>query len=305
MLFMRYKSKFAAKFDKGSYCYLCFPKKRKNAVLYEVNMTGKQRVTDMYTLDREGYNNYLLCYTLAGKGKMSYGGREFTLEPKDLAFIDCANRHQVEVGSGGDWEFVFLHFSGLGASYLYDCFTELTGNKFEGYDGKVLLEKTAELHTLLSAQPKVDCGDGGYSVNLDDDGVLCATAELVYSVMVDIVKKLAAIPGELPHRMKTAIDFIHENFTHKITLEDCAKKVYLSKYHFERMFIRYTGKTFFEYVTHLRFERARLLLDSTAKSLMDIATEIGYADIQPLNKLFKKNFGVTPTVYRKTRDNYK
>lgn len=302
---MRYKSTFAAKFDKGSYCYLCFPKKRKNAILYEVNMTGKQRVTDMYTLDREGYNNYLLCYTLAGRGKMRYGGREFSLEPKDLAFIDCANRHQVEVGSDGGWEFVFLHFSGLGASYLYDSFTELTGNKYENYDSKVLLDKTAALHALLAEQPKTDCGGDTFSINIDDDGVLCATAELAYAVMVDIVKKLAQLPSDLPNDLKNALEFIRENFAHKITLEETAKKVFLSKYHFERMFEKYTGKTFYAYVTQLRFERARLLLDSTAKSPMDIATEIGYADVQPLNRLFMQNFGVTPTVYRKERNHYK
>ena len=67
----------------------------------------------------------------------------------------------------------------------------------------------------------------------------------------------------------------------------------------------YTGKTFYGYVTHLRFERARLFLDSTPKSLQDIENEIGYADVQPLNKLFKRNFGITPAEYRREKNNYR
>lgn len=258
-----------------------------------------------YVLERGGYNNYLLNYTLSGKGKMTYRGRERTLCAGDLTFIDCADVHRFEQVENSGWEFVFLHVSGLGVSYLYDTFTDVTGNIYEKYDGKAFLKKIIELHGFLSRQNVESDETGGMRIYMDDDGVCCAAAELVYSILTDIVVKLSGLPADLTHNLKTAIDYIHANFTGKLTLEDVAKKVFLSKYHFERMFIKYTGKTFYGYVTQLRFERARLLLDSTTKSLQDIANEIGYADVQPLNKLFKRNFGITPAEYRREKNNYR
>lgn len=301
---MKYKARYYAKFETQSFCYMCYPKKNKNGVLYELNMTGYQKVVDAYSLERSGYNNYLLNYTLSGTGAMKYCGREYTLKAGDLTFINCAEPHSFE-SVGGGWEFVFLHVSGPGVTYLYDAFEDATGNVYENYDGKAFLDRMSKLHALLAAQNKTRAGADVYSINTDDDSTLCDIAELVYGMLTDTVRKLAALPGDCPHRLKTALDYIHEHFTENVTLDAAAKVAYLSKYHFERMFRRYTGKTFYGYVTQLRFERARWLLDTTTKSLSDIAAEIGYSDIQPLNKLFKKNFGVTPTAYRKERDNYK
>ena len=64
------------------------------------------------------------------------------------------------------------------------------------------------------------------------------------------------------------------------------------------------GVTVNNYIRELRFEKARRLLESTDMKLIDVAIEVGYSDIQALNKLFKKNLGVTPTEYRKDKNHY-
>ncbi len=278
-------------------------KKRVNAILYELDMTGYQKVEGEYRLERGGYNNYLINYTMSGSGKMTYGGREYALLPGCLTFINCADEHKFEQTSG-EWEFVFLHVTGPGMAYLYDEFIYATGNVYENYDGKVILDRLSKIHSMLSGYEKTVLPEPfTYEINSVDKTAACDIAENVYCILTDMLRKTNSLPSDLPHNLKVAIDYIHENFTKKITLEQVARSVYLSKYHFERMFVKYTGKTFYEYVTQLRFERARLLLESTQKSLPDIAAEIGYADIQPLVKLFKTNCGVTPAEYRKRLSN--
>ncbi|MNG03087.1 HTH-type transcriptional activator Btr [compost metagenome] len=64
------------------------------------------------------------------------------------------------------------------------------------------------------------------------------------------------------------------------------------------MFKQHTGRTFVEYVTHVRLERAKELLGHTAMKSFEIAYEVGYADPHYFSGAFKKHTGVTPTDYR-------
>lgn len=63
---MKYSVNLKAKFSEEPVCYLCYPKKDKNAVLYEVNMTGIEKATSEFRLTRQGYHTFLLSYTLRG-----------------------------------------------------------------------------------------------------------------------------------------------------------------------------------------------------------------------------------------------
>ena len=59
--------------------------------------------------------------------------------------------------------------------------------------------------------------------------------------------------------------------------------------------------TVYQYIKDLRFKKAKWLLETTQKKLIDIALEVGYSDIQALNKMFKSQLGITPTEYRKEK----
>ena len=80
--------------------------------------------------------------------------------------------------------------------------------------------------------------------------------------------------------------------------------MYLSKYHFERVFVQNMGMTVYRYIGDLRLNRAMWLLKTTEATIADIAAEVGYSDAQALTKLFKKNLGTTPAKYRKNGDPY-
>lgn len=300
---MRYRARFKAGFAEESFCYFCYPLKTKNAVLYEVNMTGHEKITDRYSMEREGYYNYLLNFTLSGRGRMIYRNREYDLKAGDLLFIDCAEKHAFTSAEGGGWEFVYVHVNGLGLKYLYDAFTMKTGNIFYGYNGKAFLSGISQLHALLDKLPK-EKYENSFHIHLDD-AACCDTAQIVYELITDVARKISGVSSEKPYAITLALEYIRKNFFRDLTLDEIAQAAYLSKYHFERLFTEHMGVTVHAYVTELRFQRAMWLLETTNMPVADVAAEVGYSDGQALVKLFKKNFGITPNAYRKEKYHYR
>ena len=96
----------------------------------------------------------------------------------------------------------------------------------------------------------------------------------------------------------TAKRFIDSNFHKDITLEDVAREVNLSTYYFSKLFKAEVGENFIDYLTHVRLDRAKELLENKSLSIKEICFTIGYADPNYFSRNFKKIVGVTPTEYR-------
>lgn len=83
-----------------------------------------------------------------------------------------------------------------------------------------------------------------------------------------------------------------------MSLHLAAAHVGLSPAHFSTVFSQKMGRTFIEYLTRLRMERAKELLSNTDMKLAAIALEIGYNEPNYFSYAFKKNEGVTPKEFR-------
>lgn len=60
-----------------------------------------------------------------------------------------------------------------------------------------------------------------------------------------------------------------------------------------------TGRTFVEYLNQIRLQTAAELLRSTDLTVSNIASQVGISDTPYFCRLFKKNFGFTPSEFRK------
>ena len=98
-----------------------------------------------------------------------------------------------------------------------------------------------------------------------------------------------------------ATAYIKENLAEKLTLEDAAEHVSLSKSYFCRILKDELGYTFTEYVNHLRVERAKLYLRDSTMSIADIAYAVGFDDQSYFTRIFKKLTNVSPGQYRKSK----
>jgi len=99
-----------------------------------------------------------------------------------------------------------------------------------------------------------------------------------------------------------ALQILHNNPEAAWTLEKVATEIGMSRAAFARKFKNLVGQPMFEYLTRLRVQRAKELLNETRLPLYEVANRVGYESDLAFTKTFKKHVGITPTRYRKSAD---
>ena len=94
-------------------------------------------------------------------------------------------------------------------------------------------------------------------------------------------------------------EFIRTNYKKKIKLIDISKAIYLSPFYLSHIFKQETGSTLLEYLTKVRIEEAKRLLENTSWNTTRISFEVGYSDQSYFCKVFKKSEGLAPSDYKK------
>lgn len=100
-----------------------------------------------------------------------------------------------------------------------------------------------------------------------------------------------------------ATEYIKQNYTAKLTLDEVANHVYLSKSYLSKIFKEELHCNFAGYVNNLRVEKSKLLLMDQSISLIDLASMVGFEDQSYFTKVFKKHVGISPGKYRENRGN--
>lgn len=99
--------------------------------------------------------------------------------------------------------------------------------------------------------------------------------------------------------IRQAKQYISENYSEKITLEDISTIVDLNPVYFSVLFKKETGMNFIAYLTHTRMEIAKEILRTSNKKISAIGEEVGYKDTRHFSQTFTKTVGIQPALYRK------
>ena len=97
------------------------------------------------------------------------------------------------------------------------------------------------------------------------------------------------------------IDYIKNNYRERISLDELAKKTFLSKTYLSSLFKKETGYSISEYINDIRVDKSQSLLKDSDLSITDIAEMCGFEDQSYYTKVFKKVTGITPKKYRESR----
>ena len=95
------------------------------------------------------------------------------------------------------------------------------------------------------------------------------------------------------------IQYISQNYTECLTLEETAKALAHSPDYLSRIFKQETGVTFNHYVNNFRIEKAKKLIRNTNLRLTDISQMVGYVDQSYFTKVFRRITRMSPSEYSK------
>lgn len=95
-----------------------------------------------------------------------------------------------------------------------------------------------------------------------------------------------------------AIDIMRKRYYERITLNDLSAEVYVSPFHFSRLFAKGTGATPGRYLTAVRMFEAKRLLLTTSLTVSDIVCSVGYSSVGTFTSRFSRAVGMTPSQYR-------
>lgn len=99
-------------------------------------------------------------------------------------------------------------------------------------------------------------------------------------------------------RIAGAIQYMSSHFKEQPTLEDIARHIHLSPFHFQKLFTEWAGTSPKKFMQYLSIEYAKKLLKNQAPRLSDAAYETGLSGSSRLHDLFISIEGMTPAEYR-------
>ena len=100
-------------------------------------------------------------------------------------------------------------------------------------------------------------------------------------------------------RLEAVVQWVLEQFTEPLTLDEAVRRSAMSRATFCRQFVRHTGKTFVAFVTDARLACAHQWVTQTQRSITDIAFASGFSSLTRFNTAFRARFGRAPRAVRK------
>jgi two-component system response regulator YesN len=133
-------------------------------------------------------------------------------------------------------------------------------------------------------------------------------AEYLQSITTLLADFMEKVINEIRHMRNSnskalinkALNYIHYHYDEKISLEDVAQQLHLSKHYLCSAFKKATGENMSLYINKLRIEKAKRMLLESEVRVKEIFEEVGYSNQQYFSKVFKRITGMTVMEYKES-----
>ncbi len=164
---------------------------------------------------------------------------------------------------------------------------------------------------IMTAQDGIYTSGGAYSyLNLllyliekyaGRDVALIISKAFMIDIDKDNQSQFIIFKGQKEHddlEVIKAQEFIEKNFNEKITVDQLADMLALSRRSLERRFKKATCNTVTEYIHRVKIEAAKMSLESSRNNVNEVMYKVGYADPKAFRVTFKRITGLSPVQYR-------
>ncbi len=254
-----------------------------NLFLTEIGYEDNSRFQP-FTKSRTG-NHYLLLYVAAGEGSYRIKDQEYSLGQNDFFVLPVRLTDQLSVSEGKTWSIYWAYFSGSQAAKVA---SHLIGKGLKPRKAKPLVGRISQFNDILHHLELMENIENLVYANSRFYSFLCSFRLTVLSS-----RKYGKKDGVIQ-----SIEYMRENITNMVSLQDLAVVAGLSVSHYCAMFKLKTAQTPLQLFTSMKIQRACQLLQNRNQTIKTISYNLGFFDQYHFSKVFKQVMGVSPKSFR-------
>nr|WP_294490621.1 AraC family transcriptional regulator [uncultured Mediterraneibacter sp.] len=253
---------------------------------------GYQKCEPEYQWGPGVRDHYCIHHILSGSGVYTTGKVSVRLGAGDTFILFPGVELQYQADREEPWEYCWAGFMGADAASI------IRNTEF-GKESPYILKGRIPGDKIRSGMEQIYMLKGNtYESAVAMTGKLYSLLALFmhYSRRTEPEKNLHAM------YVDKAVSYIETNYSYPVTVEDIAAYVGISRSHLFRSFQNYMSKSPKDFLTGYRIKQACHLLRETDLSVSAIAYSVGFENNLYFSKAFRKQKGVSPSEYRKTKN---
>ncbi len=242
------------------------------------------------------HNDLELLYVLDGTVCVECKGKTYTLHTQDILILDRNEVHCLH-RTNEDNLLLALQFDPSDMMELSPKFMgiRLIKHLYSVSDGEQYTALKQLFITILNHYTVQDP-----SLPLKKMQLICDICILLSEKLDSIVLSDQRLARETQnnHRLIEIMDYINQNYTNHLSLNQTANQFGLSAPYLSRLFKENIGVTFSQYLARTRVHRAAQMIAGSPQNLLDICMACGFSTLHYFNKAFYAEFSCKPSEYR-------
>jgi len=223
---------------------------------------------------------------------------EFTVKAGDLVVVNSNELHQAHcLTETAEYFCIIVDTSLIQSRYIDICDTKYIKPI---YHNQILFKNKIENNAqasqyILEFVMEYESKNPGYELSIK---------ACIYQLLVFLLRnhvQVVLTSDEYTARMRNLkrfnnlIEYIENNYSSKITIEQLCTMAHISRFHFCHIFKDMTGKSLGEYLNLLRINKAYSMLKDSELNITEVAAACGFDDANYFSRLFKKYKKVSPS----------
>ena len=236
-----------------------------------------------------GSNQFILIYCVDGQGEIRLNETAHLVSGDQFFVIPAGMPHAYRSDENNPWSIYWIHFSGNKAG-IY--------SRFACQPQSIERSKTSRITDRIDLFSEIFRNlDRGFSTETLEYVNQCLPHLLASFTHLSQFRLIKESGEKDP--VAQSINFMLEQLTQKLKLEEIAAETGLSASHYSRLFVNRTGHSPIDYFIQLKIQRACRLLDNSGWMIADVSREMGFDDQFYFSRVFRKVMGMSPAEYRK------
>lgn len=254
-------------------------------------------VNEQHVMPRpHSHDYYELYFLLDGEREFFIENKMFIVPKNTLVVVPPFCIHKTE---GGPYRRININIS---PNLLDKTQNEFLQSATESIAVKINDEYRGLITRLLSEGSKIQ------SVNIKSKKDYLLSLAKTILLFLSVQESVSLSLASSSYSMKTVspevlkiIYYINTHYNQQITLKKLCEIFFMSKVSLCKKFKDVMNCSIMEYVMRIRLNKAKVMLRDTTKSIEEVAFECGFSSANYFGLTFKKEIGLSPLNYKKTR----